>query len=37
MSSRKLTLDLHPIFNKGGELDAALVRVALARDEPLPG
>ncbi len=24
MSSRKLTLDLHPIFNKGGRIDAAL-------------
>jgi DNA-nicking Smr family endonuclease len=25
MSSRKLTLDLHPIFNRGREIDAALV------------
>ena len=24
MSTRKITLDLHPIFNKGGQLDAAL-------------
>jgi DNA-nicking Smr family endonuclease len=24
MSKRKLTLDLHPIFNKGGLIDAAL-------------
>ena len=24
MSSRKLTLDLHPIFNKGREIDTAL-------------
>ena len=24
MSSRKLKLDLHPIYNKGGLLDAAL-------------
>jgi DNA-nicking Smr family endonuclease len=24
MSSRKLTLDLHPIFNRGREIDAAL-------------
>jgi DNA-nicking Smr family endonuclease len=24
VSSRKLTLDLHPVFNKGREIDAAL-------------
>ncbi len=24
MSSRNLTLDLHPIFNQGGKIDAAL-------------
>ena len=27
MSTRKLTLDLHPIFNKGGQIDAALADV----------
>jgi DNA-nicking Smr family endonuclease len=30
MSSRKLTLDLHPIYNKGAQIDAAL---AEAMDE----